>query len=169
MSKALFDILDVDDQLKKIAKLELTVCDKETVMNEKIQNLKAKYEADTMTQRSQLNELRKELEAFCLLNKNDFSTSKTKKYLFGEVSFRTNPPKVMQLNKKYSVQTSLELIKRLFKNQFVRQKEEIDKESILAAYSSKSLDDQQLAGVGLKIDQEETFQYKIYWEAFEKK
>ena len=155
---------DVNGALKDIAVCETFLAEKEAKMNEKINELKSKYDEETADSRAKKQMLEKELEGFCKINKDEFGKQKSKPMLFGIVFFRTSPPKVGQLNKKYSVATSLELIKKLFKNKFIRKKEEIDKEEILSAYSGGELDDQKLAAVGLKIDQDEKFGYELNWE-----
>lgn len=160
---------DVNHVLSEIAKQDSLIAKQEARMNEQINKIKAKFEEDTEEARAAKDMLEKELEAFCMLHKNDFQKARSKQLLFGEVGFRTTPPKVQQLNRKYTVKTTLELLKKIFKSRYIRIKEEIHKERILEDYSAEKLTDDKLAAVGLKIDQEEKFVYKINWEAIEEK
>lgn len=158
---------DVDSTLKEIALSDSFITTKEAEMNEEINKIRSKYDEATKDSRARKQLLEQEIEGYCKINKDVFGTTKTKALIFGKVFFRTNPPKVSQLNKKYSAATSIELIKKLFKNKFLRTKEEVDKEEILAAYAAQEINDQKLAAIGLKIDQDEKFGYEINWEALD--
>ncbi len=158
---------DVNHVLAELAKHDSFIAKKEAMLNERINKLKEKYDEETEEARIAKEMLEKELEAFAMLNKSAFKKTRNVKLLFGEIGFRTTPPKVHQLNRKYSVKTSLELIKKLFAGKYIRKKEEIDKEQILTDYAAEELTDDKLAAVGLKIDQDEKFIYKIDWEALD--
>lgn len=155
---------DLDKQLLELGRLDSFITKKEAEMNIGLQNLKDKYAEATTEARSTKAMIEKEIQAFGLLNKGDFSKERTKQFIHGSIGFRTNPPKVSQLNKKYSVATSIELLKKIF-GKYTRQKSEIDKDAILTDYASKAVDDEKLAAAGLRIDQEETFTIEINWEA----
>ena len=156
---------DVDVRLQQIANHETFLAQEEANMNEEINEIRAKYDERTKSARADKNMLEQEVEGYCLANKSAFDSQRSKTLTFGKVLFRTAPPKVNQLNKKYTVATTLELIKKLYsKLGFIRYKEEIDKESILASYAAKQITDEKLAAVGLRIDQEEKFGYEINWE-----
>ncbi|MDP4176289.1 MAG: host-nuclease inhibitor Gam family protein [Bacteroidota bacterium] len=158
---------DVNYALKMIATQKAYIAKKEAEMNDKIYIIKEKYEEETIDAQREVDNLTTDVEAYCIKNKTDFEKSRSRVLGFGTVGFRNNPPKVTTLNRKYNLKTSLELVKRLFKKKYVRTKEELDKEAILADYAAKTLDDKKLAGVGLKIDQDETFFCEINWEALE--
>lgn len=158
---------DANFILGEIAKRESFIARKEADMNAAIQRLKEKFDTETENARQEKDSLVQHLEAFALMNKSLFAKTRSAKLLFGEIGFRVNPPKVLQLNRKYSVQTSIELLKKIFSGKYIRTKEEIDKENILASYAANELSDDKLAAVGLKIDQDENFIYKIDWEKLE--
>ncbi|MBU1096872.1 MAG: host-nuclease inhibitor Gam family protein [Bacteroidetes bacterium] len=155
---------DVNRVLFEIAQQESFIAKKEADMNNKIQKIKDKFDEETKEARASKELLEKELSAFCLLNKSEFQKNRTKTLLFGKVGFRTTPPKVTQLNRKYTVATTIELLKKIFTGKFLRTKEEMDKEALLAAYACGELTDDKLAAVGLKVDQEDQFGYDIDWE-----
>jgi len=158
---------DVNKTLLEIAKKESFITKKEVEMNEKINKIKNEFDDDVKETRAQKQLLEQEVEGFCKVNKEEFGKLKSMALMFGTVFFRTTPPKVTQLNKKYSVATTIELAKKLFKQKFIREKAELDKEAILTSYAAKEINDEKLAAIGLKIDQEEKFGYEINWETLD--
>lgn len=160
---------DVNGRLKIIADHDSFITTAEAEMNEKINKIRAEFDEATKDARAHKTLIEQEIEGFCKVNKSTFDSQRSKPLLFGKVFFRTAPPKVSQLNKKYSVDTTLELIQKLFKGKFIREKKEIDKDQILTAYASKDITDEKLAAVGLRIDQQEKFGYEINWEALKSK
>lgn len=155
---------DVNNALKEIAKYDSFISEQEIKMNEKINELKSRYEDETADARAKKLALEKELEKFCKQNKNEFGSQKSKTLLFGKIFFRTTPPKVCLLNRKYTITTAIELASKLFRDKYIRIKKELDKDAILASYAAKEIDDERLAAIGLKIDQQEKFGYEINWE-----
>lgn len=158
---------DVDNALLEIGRTESVVAKKEAEMNSKIQQLKEKYDTETETERRFIDETKERIENFCMANKTDFDKQRTFNLKHGSVGFRNNPPKVVQLNKKWTVKSSLEFVKKLFNGTYVRAKEELNKDQILADYAGKVLDDSKLAAVGLRIDNDETFTTEINWESLQ--
>jgi phage host-nuclease inhibitor protein Gam len=148
---------ELEIQLKEYALNYAALAKKEAEMNEKLNKIKQDYEEKTKELRYTTETIQGEINAFCTKNKSDFDKVRSKEFQFGTVGFRVNPPKVTLLNRKYNLKTVLELVKRLYKKAYVRVKEDLDKEAILADYAGKKIDDGKLAGVGLKIDQDEQF------------
>lgn len=155
---------DVDKKLLELARHESFITKKEVAMNERIQSIKEKFDEETVEARAQKALIEGEIESFCRMNKFDFQKQRSKDLVHGSVGFRTNPPKVNQLSRKYTVKTSIEFLRKLFDGKYIRMKEEIDKEKILSDYAAEELDDKKLAGVGLRVDQDETFFTQINWE-----
>ena len=155
---------ECDGTILKIADCEQELAKAEAEMNEKIQVVRDEYERKTNVTRAMRDGLKSEVERFCIVNKDAFEKSRSKNFIHGIVGFRSTPPKTALLNRKYKWETVLELLKKLNLVKYVRTKEEIDKDAILASYASKEIDDQKLAAVGLKIDQDEKFFIDIKWE-----
>jgi phage host-nuclease inhibitor protein Gam len=155
---------DIAYALGIVAKNMAIIKKKEAMLNGKIAELNQKFEIDTAEPKKENDILISEIESFCVKNKNNFEAQRTMQFATGSLGFRNNPPKIGQLNRKYTVASSIELIKKIFKGLYLRTKEEIDKDAILSAYASKEVNDQKLAAVGLKIDQGETFFIKPDWE-----
>ncbi len=155
---------EVDQKLLDLGGLKVHISKAEANMNAKMQALRQKFDEETQDDRAKAEFIEKEIEQYCIINHAKFDRQRTIELTHGSIGFRTNPPKVNQLNKKYSVQTSLELIKRIFTGKYLRTKEEIDKEAILTDYATKAITDEQIAGVGLRIDQGEKFFCEPKWE-----
>jgi len=157
---------ELEERLKEYAMNFATLHKKEAEMNERLNRIKEDFDEKTKDLRYAIDTLSTEISMFCTKNKKDFEKSRSKEYNFGVIGFRTTPPKVVVLNRKYSIKTVIELTKRLFQNTYIRIKEELDKEAILADYSQKKLDDEKLASIGLKVDQEEQFYINPKFEEF---
>jgi phage host-nuclease inhibitor protein Gam len=156
---------ECDGAILKMADCTQEITKAEAEMNERIQIIRDEYDRKTNITRTMLEGLKAELERFSIANKDAFEKTRTKDMIHGSFGFRSTPPKTALLNRKYKWETVLELLKRFpWAADFIRKKEEVDKEAILASYSSKEVDDQKLAAVGLKIDQDEKFFIEIRWE-----
>jgi phage host-nuclease inhibitor protein Gam len=155
---------DIEPALVELGKRESFIAKKEAEMNTKIQEVKDKFEQDTIAQRSEADLIRTKITDFCKSNSREFTDKKSKDFTHGVIGFRTNPPKVILLNKKYNLKTAIELLKKVFTGDYVRSKEEIDKEKILSDYASEKLNDDKLAAVGLRVDQDESFYVDIKWD-----
>lgn len=144
------------------------------VLKSQIEERIAEYNAEEQKRRliiTQLNApleaeiayLESGLKAFCENNRHDFGKLKSKELSHGTVGFRLSPPKVAT-KKGFTFSSALELIKRsIWKTEFIRTKEEIDKEAILLAYNRENatLSKEELAELGLEIKQDETFGYEL--------
>jgi len=166
LAKVINSFEEADNKLMELSKHESFIAKKEASMNEKIQNIKQKFDEETADARAQKNLIESEVHSFCLNNKVEFLKQRTKKLIHGTVGFRTNPPKVNQLNKKFTIKTTIEFLKKLMPD-YIRMKEEVDKEKVLADYASEAIDDSKLAAVGLRVDQDETFFCEIDWETIQ--
>lgn len=158
---------EADKKLLELSKHEAFIAKKEADMNSKMQAVKEKFETETADARAQKQLIETDIQVFCSMNKTDFLKQRAKKLLHGVIGFRTNPPKVIQLNKKFTIKTSIELAKKIFDDKYVRMKEELNKDAILTDYSSGTLTDDNLAGVGLRVDQDETFFCEVDWQSIE--
>ncbi|MHC1736867.1 MAG: host-nuclease inhibitor Gam family protein [Ignavibacteriaceae bacterium] len=160
----LASIKDVEYAFHKMAERQILISKKEAEMNMKIAKIKENYEEETLEARQDYDYFMAEIEGWSIKNKLMFLKTRSIEFPIGKIGFRTNPPKVVLLNKKYNLKTAMELMKRVFDGKYVRSKEEIDKESILADYSGKKLIDETLAAVGLRVDQDETFFADVDYE-----
>lgn len=155
---------DIEKQLLEYARADAFISKKEAELNAKIQNLKEKFDDETKEVRATKNLIENEIYSFCVQHKADFIKQRTMQLIYGKIGFRINPPKVNLLNRKYNIKTAIELIKKIFGEKYIRTKEEIDKEAILSDYAQEVIDDSKLAGVGLRVDKDETFFIEPDWE-----
>lgn len=157
---------ECDGAILKMADCTQEITKAEAEMNEKIQIVRDEYDRKTNVTRTMLEGLRGEIERFSIANKDQFEKTRSKDMIHGTVGFRSTPPKTALLNRKYKWETVLELLQKFpWASNFIRTKEEVDKDQILASYSAKEINDENLAAVGLKIDQDEKFYVDIKWEA----
>jgi len=160
---------ELDPLLLRYAGFETVIAKQEAAMNARIQKIRDEFDQATIEARKEKLVIESDIEVFCRSNKHEFEKSRSRDFVHGVVGFKFNPPKVSILNRKSTIKTAMELIKRIFDGKYVRSKEEIDKELILADYAAGSLKDGNLAAVGLKVDQDETFYIAIKWDQIEQK
>lgn len=165
ISTTLRSFEEVDHALLELGRHEAKIQHDEAVLNDEIQKSRDAFDQKSNTARQKAQAIRSEVEAFCILNKDEFEKVRSRELIHGIVSFRTAPPNVALLNRKYNYKTVLELLKKLRLSKYIRTKEEVDKETILAASADKEISDEKLAAVGLKIDQSEVFAISIKWES----
>jgi len=158
---------ELDQSLLVLGKAKAELQRQEATMNEEIQKIKDKFAEDTAELMGITASLEDAIESFCIAHKSEFDATRTKILNHGKVGFRTNPPKVLQLNKKWKVESSIAFLKKLFGKKYLREKLEIDKEAILADYAIDKIKDEDLAGAGLRIEQEETFICEPDWTKIE--
>jgi phage host-nuclease inhibitor protein Gam len=156
---------DADRALLELGRHEALIQQAEAEMNERIQRLRDEYDQKTATSRKAKLALEKDLELFCIANKTEFQKARTKELSHGTLGFRTTPPRVALLNRKYNWETVVQLLKKMvWGRDYIRTLEEVDKERILSDVAAEEIDDKSLAAVGLKVDQSEKFIYDIKWD-----
>lgn len=154
---------ELDSALLELGKAQAELQKQEASMNEEIQLITDKYSEKTAECSGTVATIEDAIESFCSKNKDEFDETRSRVLNHGKVGFRTNPPSVKQLNKKWKVESSLAFIKKLFGKKYLREKTELDKAAILADYAAEKLNDEDLAGAGLRIEQEESFSIEANW------
>lgn len=111
----------------------------EAKMNEEINRVKSKYQDEITELHETLEEPQEVLQVFADEQKSDWGKKKSMELLHCTIGFRTGTPKVDK-SKKFTWDAVLELMKKnkLFKP-FVRTKDEINKEAILAEKNEETL------------------------------
>lgn len=157
---------EADRALLELGKIDAALTEKESALNAEIQSLRERYELQTAELRQCKAMLESTLEKFVLSNKNEFESTRSRELMHGIIGLRWSPPKIAILNRKYNLKTALELLKKVkWGKQYIRTKEEVDKDALLAARAANDIDDSKLAAVGLKIDSTENFYYQINWDS----
>lgn len=103
----------------------------ETKMNDEMAALKANYEAEAEPHKREIEALTEGLRIWCEANRAELTKNdrtKTAVFTTGEVRWRVTPPKVVIKG----VEAVTDSLKRLGLGRFLRSKEEISKEAILA-------------------------------------
>ena len=104
-----------------------------------------------------------DIHQFCQAHRADFEPRKSVERLHGILSFRTSPPAVKPVSRRWTWKRILQiLVDRM--PMYVRQKPEVDKEAILADYVGKTLSDEDLKTHGLRVCQDETFGVELKYE-----
>jgi len=150
----------VDATLRQLCLWQSEETGLEAEMNEQLTAVRARYEIRL----SEIAEQRKAqaalIEQFCVDHRAEFDARKSRELTHGTVNFRTSPPSVRLVGRKWTWPSVLEtLLKRL--QQFVRTKQEVNKDEILRAHAAGEITDERLADVGLKVSQDETFGYDL--------
>ncbi|MBK9333866.1 MAG: host-nuclease inhibitor Gam family protein [Ignavibacteria bacterium] len=150
---------EVDTALKAIAVIRNKVSQEENVLNEKI--LKAQEASMPIIERMKSEEigLERDVQLYCEQNKTLFDESRSRELNYGIVGFRKGTGALKTL-KGFTWEAVKSVIKssKKFKDEFMRVKEEIDKNAIL----SSGLKPDQLAKLGVHIFQEDNFFIDVF-------
>jgi phage host-nuclease inhibitor protein Gam len=143
-------IEEVDSLVAHIGELQREVSAKQSAMNKQIEALKGHYgpQVDLLVQA--INQDLEAIEAYAAVNRNHLTgdgKTKTIKLRSGTISWR-NTPKSVTIR---GVQQVIDRLKALGLTQYIRVKEEVDKNAILAN------PDKALAIEGVKLTQREEF------------
>lgn len=129
----------------------------ETRVNEEINKVKSRYQEQITELQEALEEPAQVLQVFATEQKDSWGKKKSLELLHCTIGFRTGMPKVCK-EKKFTWDAVLELVKKSksLNKLFVRTKEELDKEAILATKDEKVLE-QLKEQAYVYVDQEECF------------
>ncbi|MFA7269859.1 MAG: host-nuclease inhibitor Gam family protein [Sterolibacterium sp.] len=119
-------------------------------MNDYLAKIKEEYETRAQPHKEQIERLSAGVHTWCEANRDSLTQNGKVKYAnlpAGEVKWRTRPPRVTIR----SAETVLDTLKRLGLARFIRAKEEVNKEAMLA-------EPEAVSGIaGVKIEQGEDF------------
>lgn len=159
---------EVEKLLLEYAKLESFLTETEADLNRKLQSVRDEYAKITANQAARYNQIKTDIQQYALSQKHEFDKSRSREFPYAKLGFRYGKHKVSLLNRKYNWDIVIELVKKLFGSDYIRQKEELNKEQILSNYAEQKLTDQQIAGCGIKIEQDETFFIDLKWDQLSK-
>ena len=151
----------VDDALREIAEINRATARAESTMNKRIDDIKAKFDdamADGLARKARLE---KDIEEFADANRADFGAAKTKRFTFGEVSYR-----IVHEIKPAARMTWIKVKDRLLMmgcigQMYLKQKLTVDKEGLRErALSSDPMDDFPF----VRLRTTDQFGYKVYAE-----
>ena len=138
--------------IRRIGDLQGEVMRMETNMNEHIRMLKEDYATESAPMLVEIAQLQLGVQAFCEANRDELTGGGRVKFfdfVTGVVKWRIKPPSV----KLTGVSAVIELLKTRGLTRFVRVKEEVNKDAILAAVANSADKDGQLVSAlsGIKI------------------
>lgn len=127
-------------------------------MEERILSIRAQYESDIAECVEVGDGLFEDMQAWAALNRNEFGERKSIELMHGTLGFRTCPPSV-KLMKGVRTQDALDRIHDAGPSDgsWIRIKEEVNKEAILAAVAAGEFDANRLPSYGLFLEQGELF------------
>lgn len=146
----------VEEALKQIAKIERTLKVNEVNLNQDIDSIKSKVQADAKPLLEEKERLEKNIKEFTEDNIEEFKDKKSKDFSFGQVGFRKTTTIITR-----NVKAIIEALKNNKMNSCITVKEAINKEEL------EKYDDESLVKVGAKRKSEDKFFYKIDEERIE--
>lgn len=152
---------EADKALKDIAVIDQTITKEEAHYNKDEQERRAKITAKHFPLRTEIQEIELGLEAFTVSHRSELGDKKSKTLKHGEVNFRVHPPSVTK-SRGVTWAAVLDLVKasRKWAKKFIRTKEEVNKDAVIAAHNNSEIKDKELAAMGMAVEQKETFGYK---------
>lgn len=148
----------LENALGDYSKVTIQLTRKALELDAKINLLRKQYEVELTEMTEQAEAMFDDIQAWATLNQAEFETRKSIELIHGIIGFRTCPAAVKQVG-GVKVEHTIDMMKinPSFKP-FLREKTELDKDSILGAYALKQEGlIVNLAAVGLKIEQKENF------------
>jgi len=148
---------DIEKALQRIAMLEEEIRESEAAYNQDEQERRGVLTLELQPKRDEIEKFSHGLRLWGEGNREEFGKKKSLEFRHGVVGFRLGNPTVKPI-KGVTLAAALALIKNSkFVERFVRTKEEINKEQVLADYGTDDLSEKELNGLGLTVEQSETF------------
>lgn len=155
---------EVDKLLLEYAKLESFLTETEADLNRKLQSVRDEFAKVTANQAARYNQIQNDIQQFALSQKHEFEKSRCKEFPYAKIGFRYGKQQVATLNRKYNWDIVIKLVKQVFGKAYIRLKEELNKEQILADYTKNKITDKDVAACGMKIEQKENFYIELKWD-----
>lgn len=153
---------EINEALRHIAEINAAVSARVAVYNEEEAKRRKRVDDFCNPLRDKIEEIENGMQAFCIANRPDFGDKKSKELPNGRVDFRKSPPKVTK-QKGFTWAVVLDFIRNSkYAKQFLRMKEELNKDAVLAYYAGTEGASEHLAEVYLRVEQDETFGYETY-------
>ncbi len=149
------DAEEVSSAIYRIGENQRECARLESEMADQVAALKAEYELRMQPHREEIKQLAEGVHAYCEVHRTELTEGKVKyaRFASGEVNWRTTPPRVVT-KRGIALDTLLELLRARGLGRFVRTKDELNKEAVLAEPDA-------IAGMKeLSIEQSEQFAIK---------
>ncbi len=146
-----------EEILGEIALLTLERNGQKLEMDRELTAVREQYEVPLTALGKQLEEKSALLEGWAATNPEEFPKGrKSLDMLHGVIGYRTGTPKLKTVLRK-TWDAVLETLKAFHLTQYVRIKEEVNKEAIIADAQAGNVDEATLRKVGITVSQEESF------------
>jgi phage host-nuclease inhibitor protein Gam len=137
-----------------IAEQKISESRTKALMDQRLKEVREDHEAQLAYINDKLTPLLMRIQAWAESNAGDFGKLKSIEMIHGTIGWRVSPPTLKTLS-GWTWQRVLDALKSLGHAPFIRTKEEVDKQAVLA--QRENLLDGDLRQFGCKIVQEESF------------
>lgn len=144
---------DMEEAVRQITELKTFIIKTNALMDQRITEIRKEYQGQLAEAEKDIANLMEQTREWAEANPSFFGARKSAELVHGFVGYRTGTPKLKTLT-GWTFDRVLEKLKAMG-NSFIRVKEEVDNESIIAA--REELGETGLKAIGLKVVQEETF------------
>jgi phage host-nuclease inhibitor protein Gam len=153
-----------EELLGEIASLKVDDRTLKTQMDRELTEVRDRYTGSIVTLEKQIEEKTVLLESWAAANPAEFPKGrKSLELLHGVLGYRTGTPKLKLLGRR-TWELVLEAMRGTPLRGLIRTKEEVNKEGILAGYAQNTIRDADLAEIGVKVVQDETFFVEVRLE-----
>jgi phage host-nuclease inhibitor protein Gam len=148
-----------DEALRQIGLRRLALTELEADLQARVDKLKGIYAEKVDPLAQEVKALEKQLEEFATAHREDFGKAKSKRLVFGRVSFRLSSR--LKLLAGQTWETVLKYVKQtlspVYQKHLIRTKEEVDRAALLAA----KLPDRMLTALGVEVERSDAFGYDL--------
>ena len=150
---------DVDNSLKRIADLNVRINNITDAMNQKINSIQETYHNSLDPLQAEKIGIERDMQLYCEEQKEtEFAEKRSKELIYGMVSFRKTPAALKTL-KGFTWEAVKSLLMKSKKYaEYLKEKVEINKESIMNNIEKES----ELAKIGCYKESKDIFYYEIY-------
>lgn len=153
-----------EELLGEIAALTVEQRKAQTAMDERITTVREHYQERLVPLGKQIEEKTVMLESWAASNPGEFPKGrKSIEMLHGVLGYRTGTPKLKLLSRR-TWDLVLEAMRGTPLRGFIRSKEEVNKEGLLAGYAQNTVRDSDLSEIGCKVVQDEAFFVEVKLE-----
>ena len=149
------DMQQVEQWMAEVAMADAAERKLTAQMDAELTKVREKYAAALEAEQRRKTLAEEELASWAGLNKEAFGAKRSLKLVHGIMGWRLGTP-ALKLRSRIKSDMAFEKVKRFYP-EYIRTKEEVNKEAILAAYAGKQMDDDTLAACGYQVRQEERF------------
>ncbi|HRU06583.1 MAG TPA: host-nuclease inhibitor Gam family protein [Candidatus Brocadiia bacterium] len=153
---------EVDAALAELARANVERVKATAEMNRRLTEVRQQYAGRIEAAVERAGLLGAAIEVYVARHRKDLGDRKSRDLTHGVVGYRLDPPSLKTL-KKCTWKSVLEALRDGFQR-FIRTKEEVNKEALLAAANAGELSADALANLGCEVAQDEQFRLELRYE-----